>query len=421
LAHVANSPIRRSIFLALLILATRAWGQPEAMPVAPTVTADTSIETPAQALQADAAEYARTFNVEPAEALRRLQAQEASVPLVNRLADGYRDRLAGIIIEHQPIYRIVIAVTGAPAADTAVAIGPFSVPIVLRSGAVATRAQTLDAIERHQADIRAGLPSPPGMGVDPRTGALLVLVRPEDLANGDDAAATAARLEAIAGVPVEIRTGGDFDTNLAIEGGGRLIGTQNDSSHFLCTAGFVVTDGTRTALSTAAHCPYTLSFVDQDKSSIPLTMIGAWGANHQDVQLDSAGVPLPPLFYGDDESKARPVAGWRSRTSTRAGDVVCHRGQRSGYSCSIVLLVDYAPPGDLCAGPCPATWVAVGGPKCEHGDSGGPIFLGSTAFGLLKAESSENGRCKLYYYMSTDYLPPGWTLLSMPPPALPPD
>jgi len=33
------------------------------------------------------------------------------------------------------------------------------------------------------------------------------------------------------------------------------------------------------------------------------------------------------------------------------------------------------------------------------------------AFGLVKGSSyTTDGRCRLYYYMSTDYLPPGWTV-----------
>ena len=35
----------------------------------------------------------------------------------------------------------------------------------------------------------------------------------------------------------------------------------------------------------------------------------------------------------------------------------------------------------------------------------------TTAFGLVKGESATSGTCRLYYYMSTDYLPQGWTLL----------
>jgi streptogrisin C len=408
--------IKASLLLSLLAAAAPVLAQPLPViaPVAPTAIPNgaDAIETPAEALERDAAEYAPTFDVAPAEALRRLQAQEASVPLVERLAGGYRDRLSGVIIEHRPSYQIVIVVTGEPAPDLLVAIAPFDVPVVVRSGGLATRRAILEAIERHQADIRAALLSPPGMGVDPATGTLLVVASPGDLDGDADRDTIATQLTEIAGVPVRVRTWGDFDANLAVEGGGRVVGHDLDrTGRFVCTAGFVVTDGAQTALSTAAHCPDMLSFVDGSGVDMPLTMIGAWGARYQDVQLHTASAGLQATFRGDSETRARPLVTWRSRESTRAGDIVCHRGQRTGYSCSLVQLVDYAPPGDLCAGPCPATWVAVSGPKCKGGDSGGPVFLGTVAFGLVKGESATNGTCRLYYYMSTDYLPPGWTLL----------
>lgn len=361
-------------------------------------------------LVADAAEYARMFDVAPDEALRRLRAQEASVPLVDSLAEANRARLAGILVEHRPDYRIVIVVTGATATETPLAIAPFGVPVVLRTGALATRDATLAAIAAHQAEIRAALPAPPGLGVDPATGALLVLVRRRDLS---DTAALTARLEAIAGVPVELSTAGDVARNLSVEGGGRVVGSfVPGGQRYACTAGFVVTDGATTALTTAAHCPDTLAFVEADGTRTPLTLLGAWGAGSQDVQLHTAEAPLPPLFHADDAVVPRTLAISRTRASTRAGDFVCHRGQRTAYSCSVVQIVDYAPPGELCAGPCPPTWVAVAGPACGTGDSGGPVFLGTTAFGLMKGDTTEDGTCRLYYYMSVDHLPPDWTVLT---------
>jgi hypothetical protein len=39
------------------------------------------------------------------------------------------------------------------------------------------------------------------------------------------------------------------------------------------------------------------------------------------------------------------------------------------------------------------------------------VFSGTIAFGILKGASyTADGVCRLYYYMSIDYLPPGWTL-----------
>ena len=66
----------------------------------------------------------------------------------------------------------------------------------------------------------------------------------------------------------------------------------------------------------------------------------------------------------------------------------------------------------LCGGPCSPTWVTVQGPSCIPGDSGGPVFSGTIAFGIAKGiNRTSAGRCLFYYYMSTDYLPPPWRLL----------
>jgi len=51
------------------------------------------------------------------------------------------------------------------------------------------------------------------------------------------------------------------------------------------------------------------------------------------------------------------------------------------------------------------------GPTCRGGDSGGPVFSGTVAFGIAKgANYTREGGCNFYFYMSTDYLPVGWTL-----------
>ncbi|WP_258168959.1 S1 family peptidase [Salmonella enterica] len=90
---------------------------------------------------------------------------------------------------------------------------------------------------------------------------------------------------------------------------------------------------------------------------------------------------------------------------------------RTGYSCALVQLTDFAPAGDLCGGACLPTWVTVSGPTCKGGDSGSPVFSGTTALGVLKGASYRgDGTCVFYFYMSVDYLPQGWQLLQVPPP-----
>jgi hypothetical protein len=114
-----------------------------------------------------------------------------------------------------------------------------------------------------------------------------------------------------------------------------------------------------------------------------------------------------PLFFADRErGSLRTLTGARSRASMRAGDTVCHRGEATGYSCAEVELTDFSPPGALCAGPCDPVWVTVSGPNCRSGDSGGPIFLGTTAYGITKGGSYTSGAVQLLL-LYVDRLPAG--------------
>ncbi|MES3153876.1 hypothetical protein [Sphingomonas faeni] len=421
------------------------------------------VQLPVDALMQDAAEYARRFGVPFDEALRRLRAQGESVVTTDALRETFKDRWAGIAAEHQPAYRIVVLLTGSdPVPDRTIVAGGMIVPIVFRTGATATREAILAQIAAHQATIRASLPHPPGMGLDQRTGELVVVIANADSSLDRDGALH-DRIAAMTGVPVRIdlvdRPSGDMaqvdagaavrsgpieggpvenglvenglvETGLVengvIKGGGRVVGTV-DGRRYACTTGFVVSDGMRTGIATAAHCPDSLSYVDRayvdplhaDRKGrdVPIDFVGQWGWGYQDVQVnltpDQGRMPLAPLFYADTaKTLVRPVVTWRYRTSTRAGDFVCHRGERTGYSCAVVAMVDFAPAGDLCGGACLATWVAVEGPTCKSGDSGAPVFEGTTALGIVKGGTyRSDGTCLFYYYMSTDYLPPGWTLL----------
>ncbi|WP_244655694.1 S1 family peptidase [Sphingomonas sp. CFBP 13603] len=427
----------RATASALLVIAMATASVAQVVP--PSAGGAARVQLPVDALMQDAAEYAQRFGVPFDEALRRMRAQGDSVPATDALRETFKDRWAGIAIEHLPNYRIVVLLTGTdPVVEQSVMAGGMTVPIIFRTGAAATREAVLEAITRYQAKIRDSLPHPPGLGVDQRAGELVVMTASAD-ADLDRNGELRARIAAMTGVPVRIdivdRPPVDMAQDQvvpvptlipapvdgsAIEGGGRVVGTV-DGKRYACTTGFVVSDGVRNGVVTAAHCPDTLSYVgkrpsDGGREEWPLAFVGQWGWGYQDVQVNVATAPdvgYAPLFYADTaKTLARPVATWRYRTSTRAGDFVCHRGERTGYSCAVIAMVDFAPAGDLCGGACLPTWVAVEGPTCKAGDSGAPVFEGSTALGLVKGGTyRRDGTCLFYYYMSTDYLPQGWTLL----------
>lgn len=378
------------------------------------LAAPARIQSAAEALAQDAAEYAQHNGVGLQEAMARLRAQEESVATTDRIREAYRDRLAGISIEHQPEYRIVVLLTGSePVPDQSVFAGGMNVPILFRTGAAATEDQIVSAMREHQAAIRSALPSGHGMGLDQRTGELVMMVRSRD-ADRFGLEEIDSRLEALTDVPVRVRVVDRPDGDLSLSGGARVEGIDPaNGRRYSCTTGFVVTDGTRTGVVTAAHCPDSVIYLEPGGVPAPLDFVGQWGARYQDVQVHVGETAQRPLFFADTpKTAARPVTSWRNRASTRAGDAVCRRGETSGYSCSQVELTHYAPPGDLCGGPCDPTWVTVAGPSCRNGDSGGPIFNGTIAFGIVKGGNyGRGGTCNFYYYMSTDFLPDGWSLL----------
>jgi len=375
-----------------------------------TIVGAQPVQTQAEALTDDAIQYAAQFGVTPGEALRRLKAQQASVATTDAIRIEFADRVAGISIEHSPQYRIVVLLTGDLAVgDRSVA----GVPITFRTGATATHEQAITALRRHLIDFRADLPNARGAGYDQHTGEVVLLITPADAQKfGVDAIKT--RAEQVGGVPVRIVVNELRESNMGVDGGGRVEGISSVTGRrSLCTSAFAATNGETNAMTTAAHCPDQLTYVDLDGSTVDLPMIGSWGLGYQDIQLNGSPVPLEPLFYSNrGAGTLRQVATWRNVASTRAGDFVCHYGESSGYSCATVELTDYAPPGDLCGGPCSPTWVTVKGPSCIAGDSGGPVFSGSVAFGIAKGVNRTGaGQCLFYYYMSTDYLPAPWRLL----------
>ena len=405
-----------AIAASLLIVAAPAGAQLAAAPP----RASAALQSPDAALEQDAGAMADRLGMTASQAARQLRLQQASVPVTDAIAVRFADRLAGISIEHVPGFRIVVRLTGDDPVETEhLELAGERADIVYVVGNPASHAELVQAISAYQAAIRASLTVAPGLGVDQRTGELVATVSARDVAR-EGAQPLRARLATLTRVPVRLRVVDQSEFDMAgdgegVVGGMRMMGgVPGDPRQFLCTAGFVVTDGARLALATAAHCPDTLRVHDAAGREEVLPFEGQWGGGHQDVQINLSAVPLAPHFFADTaRTTSRAVTGAQPRASTRAGDVICHRGERTGYSCSVVELTDFAPAGNLCGGACLPTWITVAGPTCKGGDSGGPVFLGTTAHGIVKGGSYRaNGSCAFYFYMSTDYLPNNWRILT---------
>lgn len=398
----------RTRSILLLLAAALGW-----------TTASKAQHTPTRASDDDAVAAAAHLGISPEAAAHHLRRQHASVPVTDAVVARFAARLAGMSVVHAPHFQILVRLTG----DSAVPPEQFEVDgeqIEVRyvPGAPASHTALVQAIANYQPAIRASLIVPPALGVDQRSGELVAVVSGRDVAR-EGADTLRSRLATLTRVPVRLRVvddpSRDMGDDSGIAGGMRMLGERpDDPRRYLCTSGFVVTDGTRTGLATAAHCADTLRVRDAGGREAVLPLAGQWGWGYHDVQVNLSAVPLAPTFFADtDMTVRRVVTGAQSRASVRAGDVVCHRGERTGYSCGVVELTDFAPAGDLCGGACLPTWTTVSGPGCKGGDSGAPVFLGTTAYGILKGGSyRSDGSCAFYFYMSTDYLPTGWRLLT---------
>mgnify|MGYP000881517518 FL=1 len=285
---------------------------------APVPAAAQELQSDEQALAQDAAEYARNHRLSEAEGLQRLRAQAKSVAVTDQIRERYAGRLAGIAIEHEPDFLIRVRLTGdAPVAARTIQAGGMAVPILFETGAAATRTQILAAMDRHRDAIRA-IVDHDGIGFDARVGALVVMADVADL-GGEAAEAIADRIAALTGVPVQLRVlNRPAETeNAGI--GGRLEGSNpGDARRFVCTTGFAVTDGVRTGIVTAAHCPDAMNYRGADGSDVPLDYIGGWGARFQDVQVHVGPEPQQAQFRASNA--ARPQRDGRLRARTRAGD-----------------------------------------------------------------------------------------------------
>ncbi|HUR82629.1 MAG TPA: S1 family peptidase, partial [Thermoanaerobaculia bacterium] len=218
-------------------------------------------------------------------------------------------------------------------------------------------------------------------------------------------------------VPARIEIAPVYPTALAdVFGGAKLA----PNPIVFCTAGFVVTDGTTTGIATAGHCSNTMTYYAPGVTTALSLVAGTeyWDAD-QDVQVHTSVENEVAAFYWDTaKTSLEYVQGYRSRAQTTVGDYVCHRGEGTGFSCGFVQSTSYAPnpPGGCNGQTCDPVYVRLepGGLdlKCKPGDSGGPAFNESVAYGLLVggAPNPATGQCYSVYYTSLDFLPPGWSL-----------
>lgn len=379
-------------------------------------------QTVEEAIATDAAAYARNEEASQEEAVRRLRMQRDLGDIIDRLRTAHKARLAGIVVEHEPVYRLRVRLTGdQPVQAQNVPAGGSQLPVTFEIGAQATLDAMVASIRGNMAGVKRHYPNLAGIGTDESTGEVVVRVVAEDAEAQAAARAKLPQVQTLLAVPVRVEFARAYPKLSDVRGGSHV----SPPSGSYCTSGFVVknTSGT-TGVLTAGHCENSLTYYNPNWTSIALTYVT--GSQYldadQDVQVHTSAYTERPEFYYDDAKQyTRTLTGRRYRSSTAYGDNVCHRGERTGYSCGYVQQTNYAPvnPNEplLCGGVgCAPVFIRVSGAnlKCYGGDSGGPWFASTVAFGVHMADESYGpavGDCHSAIYMSTDTISSGWSLL----------
>ncbi len=357
-----------------------------------------------QSLLVDASLYADDTGVTVVEAVRRLELQPTAGQLIYDVERAAADRFAGGWISHSPDYHVVIRLTGGDEGLEGVEalIDQSPVPVTVETDAVHTLAQLRTAQRRIRSAVSAALPGA-ALDIDLASGSIRVT-------NPISATHDAGReIEELAGVPVFIEVGP------TPQPGGAYGGHKLTYSGGYCTTGFNVQqmDTGQTGITTAGHCGNSATYYwSSSTQSWSAQLLGErWDAD-QDAQWHSTALTEPPQFF--DGTGYRTVYGYIGRTN-QAGDWVCHYGLRTGWSCGYVQSVNYDPGDTYCnSGPCDPVWVTVSSSslECYFGDSGGPVFLGGSAYGLYSGQLSSGtsaADCEFMVYMSIDRFLWPWT------------
>jgi hypothetical protein len=357
---------------------------------------------------------------------RQILAQEG----IEALREEFKHRLAALYWEDYPNQAIHVRLTGAAAvAPREIHTDAGPVPVVFELGAVMTLAEQKDKLRASWPSLKKMLPGLIGASVNERFGFVGIDVRSE----GGDARPYAdekASVERLLGMPVKftavpeeprevppaILESGSKSTispGAVIPGvlpGGWML--NSGSQH--CTGGFTVRDPVsgKGGVLTAGHCPNSAVYMNYPVPpnplptvALPTTMEAEYWGGTTDFQWHSfaEGVTVNNVYCTSFTSCGGVII--LKVSAPTIGTRMCHMGATTGASCGTLASTEYI--YDDVAHPCEnqdpltcptGTWLRVEGSSlaCAGGDSGGPVFANSVAYGLAKAAISAGtapGQC----------------------------
>ena len=343
------------------------------------------VAVPSQAAPANEADidpaviyYSRTYHVSTEEAQLRLSKEGYIAEIGRRIETSSPETFAGIYIEHQPVYRVVVRFVGdAKAQLEKYTQDPLFVPMSAPRSLEVMRAAQEDMVEQLRKNGIEYLSQ-----IDLRNSEVVLFVR--DPARVMREFALALKVSPF----IRVRKTNGFIDTTAISGG-RRVNSTGGSAIPSCTTGFNVFDSNRElGITTAGHCDNSMKYAptgtrliwqdEHDMGSLDIQWhkqrISQSAPPQQQINsIDLIGGPTSTL----EITSVTPSSGYT------AGKVVCKSGAFGYYKCGVITNMDSV---SVYNGE-EAHYIQVhdlnNDVMSEFGDSGGPVFRNNSAYGVI--------------------------------------
>lgn len=379
--------LRNLSALALMLIPLIAFS-----PLLPNVpSSDALLETQSTGSDAptdDAEIYAKNMGVSVEEALRRFHLQDVAGDLEAKISVGEAETFAGLWVEHTPEFRIVVLFTAKNADEI---IEPYLTTEIMEVVDVSTTKISLKDLQDAQNELLSSLTNLKILAeteINIYENRIKLYVVENERARVDDAVqAGFLKLP----VFIDVVTVPKMGNTLANIYGGLDI---------WCTSGFSVEDiiGQR-GVTTAGHCPDSLMY-----NGIPLIYQNGHYISSYDIEyFTTPGFTVTNQFQVSTTGETRRVAATKSRDNQVVGGYVCKYGITSGYTCGYISSKNFSPP-DIPNRT--ATFIRVNNTAgfnklVSPGDSGGPWFLSTTAYGTTSSYPADDPNDAIY--MAVNY------------------
>jgi streptogrisin C len=323
--------------------------------------------------------YAELHGISVDEARHNASFIDEARSLQDALEANYAGEFAGLWVEHEPRFTVIVAMTG----NRDGAIREFATSALKPYLETRTYRHSLAELQAIGDSLPLKLENH-SIGIDVKTNQVYVTVLASDM----DRAVTEVHAEIASG---SVRTN---ETNalpkpIADSYGGLNLDL-GACGEFQGTSGWsVVQDGTAVhGVVTAGHLSNCLKL-----NNVILTFQSEWLTGISDSQWHTTpGLVEQPWFKWHENNPVRVVDAKRSWANVVIGETVCKYGRTEGYECGEVTSKTVDPDGLL--KPLSSKWIEIS--ACDQaddlvdlGDSGGPAFFANTAYGIMTHDSGD--------------------------------